>query len=320
MTDLITVKQLDVSYFKGYERQKVPIIRQLDLTIKEHRITGIIGESGAGKSILMRAVMDILPENFVQSWETFLFAGKAVRETRISSSMIFQDPKKALDPVKTIGSQLIEVICRFQKIGKKAAKKVAAADLARVGIDQAAQRLHQYPHELSGGICQRVMIAMALATKSKLLIADEPTTALDVITQQQILQLIKQIQAATGMTVILISHDFKVIQQLCNQVCVMYFGEIIEFGTLKEITETPKHPYTKALLDLSAAVEFSDHTLKEIKGSVPATGEKISGCFFYDRCLARMPRCKNHHPPMFTVSKARQVRCFLHDPAAKGNR
>lgn len=251
MKDIIlSIDQLNV-YF---EQKNVPaqeVIRTIDLVIPKGEIVGIVGESGSGKSILMKTIMNILPENAVFTYESFRFEEEELapnEQKQIPATMIFQDPMTALNPLRTIGYHLIEVIQRREKQSKKQAKLLAIAELKKVGVTLPERRIKQYPHELSGGMRQRIMIAMALLAKPKLLIADEPTTALDVTIQAQILQLIRQLQKEEELSVILVTHDFGIVAGMCQSIKVMYDGKIVEEGTPDEIFYTPEHPYTKELL------------------------------------------------------------------------
>jgi len=228
---------------------KKMLIHDIQMTVPKGEIVGIVGESGSGKSITMKSLMHILPENVETANTSFLFNNRPVRpQERIPAAMIFQDPMTALNPLRTIGYHLVEVIRRSEKMGKKEAEQLAAAELAKVGITMPEKRLRQYPHELSGGMRQRVMIAMALLAKPELLIADEPTTALDVTIQAQILSLIRRLQREEQLTVILVTHDFGVVAGMCQSIKVMYQGRIVEEGTTEEIFYDPRHDYTKNLL------------------------------------------------------------------------
>lgn len=307
MTAILTVKKLNVITYQGLEKKPYEIIKELDLTVFQGEILGIVGESGSGKSILMRCLKNILPRFFEYQYQEFIFESEMHRlDENLSIAMIFQDPKKAMNPVKTIGSQLAEVARRFQKVSKAAAIELSEKTLAKVAITNPKQRMKQYPHELSGGLQQRVMIAMALLTKSKVLIADEPTTALDAVTQKGILFLLKELQQTEGLTIILISHDLKVIKQVADRVAVMYFGEIVELGKLQTILKKPQHPYTKALL---AASPSKSHELTSIPGNVPTMDEQIPGCFFASRCSVKLPECTKSHP-LLKERKQHAVRCF----------
>lgn len=249
MTEIISVDNLRVTYHRGKDFR--PLIHGIDLAIPSGKITGLVGESGSGKSLTMKAIMNLLSERLEVSFDTFEFDGMSVAydsKTRLPISMIFQDPMTSLNPLRTIGYHLVEVIQRYQKVSGQEAKKIALEELDKVGIQFPETCYSQYPHELSGGMRQRIMIAMALLTQSKVLIADEPTTALDVTVQAQILSLIKQRQISEGLTVVLVTHDFGVVSQMCDEVKVMLDGKIVEEGTRQMIFNQAKHPYTQELL------------------------------------------------------------------------
>lgn len=245
---LLTVKNLNVFFHRKQGDQQ--LLKEIDLVIPKGQVVGIVGESGSGKSMTMKSVMGILPKNISDSFDSFVFEGKPVVDrSKLPLAMIFQDPMTSLNPLRTIGYHLIEVIRRHQKMSKKAAQTIAIAELNKVGIPLPEQRMKQYPHELSGGMRQRVMIAMALLAQPKLLIADEPTTALDVTIQAQILALIKQLQRAENLSVVLVTHDFGVVAGMCDFIKVMYQGRVVEEGTTEEIFYQPQHLYTKQLLE-----------------------------------------------------------------------
>ena len=245
---LLTVKNLNVFFHRKQGDQQ--LLKEIDLVIPKGQVVGIVGESGSGKSMTMKSVMGILPENISDSFDSFVFEGQPVVDrSKLPLAMIFQDPMTSLNPLRTIGYHLIEVIRRHQKMSKKTAQTIAIAELNKVGIPLPEQRMKQYPHELSGGMRQRVMIAMALLAQPKLLIADEPTTALDVTIQAQILALIKQLQRAENLSVVLVTHDFGVVAGMCDFIKVMYQGRVVEEGTTEEIFYQPQHLYTKQLLE-----------------------------------------------------------------------
>lgn len=245
---LLTVKNLNVFFHRKQGDQQ--LLKEIDLVIPKGQVVGIVGESGSGKSMTMKSVMGILPENISDSFDSFVFEGQPVVDrSKLPLAMIFQDPMTSLNPLRTIGYHLIEVIRRHQEMSKKAAQTIAIAELNKVGIPLPEQRMKQYPHELSGGMRQRVMIAMALLAQPKLLIADEPTTALDVTIQAQILALIKQLQRAENLSVVLVTHDFGVVAGMCDFIKVMYQGRVVEEGTTEEIFYQPQHLYTKQLLE-----------------------------------------------------------------------
>lgn len=260
MTNIVELKNLTVNYKPNKEVDK-QLIHGIDINFRKGHITGVVGESGSGKSILMRSIMSILPNNIFDKNDKFNFDGKEVKKgEKLPISMIFQNPMTSLDPVRTIGFHLIEVIERFQNKSKKDAKKLAIEQLEKVGILNASLRMEQYPHELSGGMRQRILIAMALLANPKLLVADEPTTALDVTVQAQILSLIKKLQKETELSVALVSHDFGVIAGMCDYVYIMYRGRVVEKGNVEEIFSNAQHPYTKQLL-AAARLENTDKEL-----------------------------------------------------------
>ena len=260
MTNIVELKNLMVNYKPNKEVDK-QLIHGIDINFRKGHITGVVGESGSGKSILMRSIMSILPNNIFDKNDKFNFDGKEVKKgEKLPISMIFQNPMTSLDPVRTIGFHLIEVIERFQNKSKEEAKKLAIEQLEKVGILNAPLRMEQYPHELSGGMRQRILIAMALLANPKLLVADEPTTALDVTVQAQILSLIKKLQKETELSVALVSHDFGVIAGMCDYVYIMYRGRVVEKGNVEEIFSNAQHPYTKQLL-AAARLENTNNEL-----------------------------------------------------------
>jgi len=260
MTNIVELKNLTVNYKPNKEVDK-QLIHGIDINFRKGQITGVVGESGSGKSILMRSIMSILPNNIFDKNDKFNFDGKEVKKgEKLPISMIFQNPMTSLDPVRTIGFHLIEVIERFQNKSKEEAKKLAIEQLEKVGILNAPLRMEQYPHELSGGMRQRILIAMALLANPKLLVADEPTTALDVTVQAQILSLIKKLQKETELSVALVSHDFGVIAGMCDYVYIMYRGRVVEKGNVEEIFSNAQHPYTKQLL-AAARLENTNNEL-----------------------------------------------------------
>lgn len=260
MTNIVELKNLKVNYKPNKEVDK-QLIHGIDINFRKGQITGVVGESGSGKSILMRSIMSILPNNIFDKNDKFIFDGKEVKkDEKLPISMIFQNPMTSLDPVRTIGFHLIEVIERFQNKSKEEAKKLAIEQLEKVGILNAPLRMEQYPHELSGGMRQRILIAMALLANPKLLVADEPTTALDVTVQAQILSLIKKLQKETELSVALVSHDFGVIAGMCDYVYIMYRGRVVEKGNVEEIFSNAQHPYTKQLL-AAARLENTNNEL-----------------------------------------------------------
>lgn len=247
------------------------LVNDVSLKIPTGKVVGIVGESGSGKSLTMKSLMGILPENLTVSRKEALFEGKAIQAQDILPiSMIFQDPMTSLNPLRTIGYHLLEVIQRYQQLDKVKAQQEAVEMLEKVGISQPELRMNQFPFELSGGMRQRIMIAMALLAKPKVLIADEPTTALDVTIQQQILSLIFKLQQEMALTVIIVSHDFGVIAGMCDEVVVMNGGKIVEQGSVQDIFYDARHVYTKKLLTLA---QFDMHLANE---KISLDGELVS--------------------------------------------
>lgn len=279
MSELLKVEGLSVTYHpKKGDAQ--PIVYPLSLSIPKGKVIGVVGESGSGKSMTMKSLLNLLPERVTATIDTFTFEEKTVDTKEILPiSMIFQDPMTSLNPLRTIEYHLIEVVRRAQKCSKKEAKALAIAELAKVGIPLPEKRMKQYPHELSGGMRQRVMIAMALLVKPKLLIADEPTTALDVTIQAQILALIRQLQQEEDLAVLLVTHDFGVVAGMCDYIKVMYRGRIVEEGSAEDIFYHAQHPYTKQLLaaahlgdkNETAAVQLTEFTVSDTPQRVSET-------------------------------------------------
>lgn len=325
MEPVLDVKGLHVSFLGRYE--KVQAVRGVDLTVEEKQIWGLVGESGSGKSVTMKAVMGLLPENAVKKAESICLLGNELAEASAESyrqmrgrkmTMIFQDPMTALNPLKRIGDQLMEVILRHEKCSRTAARERALDMLAKVGIPEGERRMRQYPHEFSGGMRQRVLIAMALACRPRLLIADEPTTALDVTIQAQILELLAQLKDEMDMSVILITHDMGVVATICTHVAIMYGGRIMEKGTVDEIFYEPRHPYTKALLRSIPSLTLPEgERLVSIEGTPPSLADPPAGCPFAPRCAAAMDICRREMPPVRQQSETHSCACFLEEEEAR---
>jgi peptide/nickel transport system ATP-binding protein len=299
---------------------------------------GIVGESGCGKSVMARSILRIVerPGRIVEGeilwWsddDTDMIdlaklheeshAMRAIRGGEIG--LIFQEPMTSLSPVHTVGNQIVEAIRLHQEVNKSQATAQAIDLLRQVGIPKPEQRIRSYPFELSGGLRQRVVIAMALSCRPRLLIADEPTTALDVTTQAQILELLRDLQQRLGMTIMLITHDMGVIAEMVDEVVVMYLGQVVEHGPVVDIFHHPQHPYTKALLRSIPSILAEPRTeLPTISGSIPHPYNRPSGCPFHPRCEAFMPGiCDAHEPTIQPVSSVQRVSCFLyHDPVLVG--
>jgi peptide/nickel transport system ATP-binding protein len=297
-------------------------VRGIDFAVGRGETLCLVGESGCGKSLSALAVMDLLPPRARRRATRLEFAGEnllklperrmnALRGDRLA--MIFQEPMTALNPAYTIGNQLAEVLVRHRGASRRAAEERAVHLLERVGIAAAGERLGQYPHQLSGGLRQRVMIAMALMCAPALLVADEPTTALDVTIQAQILRLLKDLQREFELGLLLITHDLGVVARVADRVAVMYAGEIVETGTAAEIFHRPLHPYTEGLL---ACLPVPGRTrpgarLGAIPGVVPSLVGELGGCAFRDRCPHAFAACARLAPPAATVGEGRAYRCHL---------
>lgn len=302
-------------------KKQITAVRGVTLRMKDGDILAIVGESGSGKSVTMKSVMGILGENAlinadklqVMGKDLLRFSEKEKRAMRGSDmAMIFQDPMTALNPLKKIGQHMVEVIRRHRKVSGKEAEAIAVEMLKKVGIPSPEKRMRQYPHEFSGGMRQRVMIAMALCSHPRLLIADEPTTALDVTIQAQILQLLKKLSVEENMNIILITHDLGVVASLAKNIAVMYGGLIMEQGTTNEIFYHPAHPYTRALLHAIPKCESGcRERLEPIPGSAPSLADPLPGCPFADRCAFTCEKCIREIPDMKKYSSSQQARCVF---------
>ena len=317
--NLLKVDNIKTNFYS--KDKKIEAVRGVSFHVNQGDILGIVGESGSGKSVLMKSVMNILPENakieggkiYFNNIDILNLSKKEMQNIKGKEiAMIFQDPMTALNPLKKVGDHLTEVLMRHKEINKKEAKVLALNILKQVGIPMPEKRINQYPHEFSGGMRQRVLIAMALACNPKLLIADEPTTALDVTIQAQILQLLKNLKESNDMSVILITHDLGVVASLCNRVVVMYGGLIMEEGLVDEIFYEAKHPYTKALLNSIPKLEENEKSrLKPIKGSAPSLLNPPKGCPFADRCEFALKKCFQEMPKYKDFSETHRAMCFL---------
>lgn len=318
--EILKVNNLKTS-FKS-RSGNIEAVRGVSFSVNKGDVLGIVGESGSGKSVLMKSVMNILPEKAIINDGEVIFNGKELLKLDEKAlkgikgkdmAMIFQDPMSSLNPLKTVGYHLVEVLVRHKGMKKKEAKIKAIELLKDVGIPMPEKRIDQYPHEFSGGMRQRVLIAMALACSPKLLIADEPTTALDVTIQAQILQLLKNLKDKNDMSVILITHDLGVVASLCNRIEVMYGGLIMEEGTVEDIFYNPNHPYTKALLNSIPKNHDEKTRLEPIKGSAPSLLNPPKGCPFAERCEFAMDKCFKEMPKYSKISDTQKSMCFLND-------
>ena len=324
MADVLKIENLHVS-FDTYAGE-VHAVRGVSLHVGEGEVLAIVGESGCGKSVTAQTIMKLNPmpparikEGSIDLCGEDIVAANEKKMQDIRGrlvSMIFQDPMTCLNPTMKVGKQLTEAICQHRKLSKDEAKKEAVRLLEMVQIPNAAERAEQYPHEFSGGMRPRAMIAMAMSCEPKLLIADEPTTALDVTIQAQIMQLMAKVREETGTAIILITHDLGVVANLADRVAVMYAGKIVETGTAEDIFYRPKHPYTQALLKSLPTVETSrEEKLVSIAGTPPDLFMPPKGCEFASRCEHCMKVCKKHVPPTYEVGAGHKAACWRLHPA-----
>lgn len=315
---LLNVDNLVTEFFG--ENGMVRAIDHVTFHVKKGEILGIVGESGCGKSVTSMSIMRLIPENLGRIAEgTITFEEKNIlkmskkdfsKVTGNEMSMIFQEPLSSLNPLLTCGYQIVETILYHEKIEKKEAWRKAVELLRMVGIPLPEKRAKEYPHQLSGGMRQRVMIAMAIACNPKLLIADEPTTALDVTIQAQILDIIKRLRAELEMAVMFITHDMGVIADVSDRVIVMYAGNIVEEAPVKKFFANPLHPYTQGLLKAIPRPDQKKERLFMIEGTVPKLSDEIKGCKFYERCHLVSDICKEKRPPFVEAAKEQKVLCW----------
>ncbi len=316
---ILQVDNLHLSFVSG--GQKTPVVRGLSYTLEKGKVLAVVGESGSGKTVQALSILNLLPPGGHVDGGKIGYNGKnlltlkpaALRQIRGKKiAMIFQDPSSSLNPVLTIGEQLTETLQAHQKISKSIARQKAAKLLTQVGIADAEKRLDEYPFQFSGGMCQRVMIAMALLLNPDILIADEPTTALDVTVQAQILKLLKTLQQQNGMSVIFITHNLAVAAQIADEVLVLYAGQCMEYAPAKSLFKNPLHPYTQGLLGSLASIHTKPDRLPAIAGNPPLPGEELPGCPFAPRCPHVLEKCRTACPA-FVKKEGRYVRCFLQE-------
>lgn len=297
----------------------------VSFTLQRGEILGLIGESGSGKSVAVKSILQIVPKPGQIVGGKIIFQGtdllsnrKRIQQVRGRDiTMIFQEPMTSLNPVMSIGMQMTEGIMLHQKKTRREAEEIACAFLDRVRIPNPRSVLKRYPHHLSGGMRQRVMIAMALSTNASLLIADEPTTALDVTIQKQILLLIKELRDQLHMGVIFITHDMGVINEVSDNTAVMYCGKIQEYASTRTIMEKPLHPYTKALMRAIPRINAEREQLETIPGTIPSLQELPSGCSFHNRCAFASERCRREGPALYDAGDGHLVRCWNYAPSAE---
>jgi oligopeptide transport system ATP-binding protein len=321
--DVLVVRDLTVRF--TLEEGVVHAVDGVDLSLRPGELLGLVGESGSGKSVTSLAIMRLLDPRLAHASGQVTLDGRSLlslseremcRVRGREAAMIFQDPMTSLNPFLKVGRQLTEVLRQHEDISRRQAKRRAIEMLERVGIGEAAARFGQYPHQFSGGMRQRVMIAMALLCRPKLLIADEPTTALDVTIQAQILELIDELRRDLGTAVLFITHDLGVIAGVADRVAVMYAGRIVETGSVDAVLTTPAHPYTRALLESVPRIERRV-SLAPIPGAPPLASEVPSGCAFHPRCAVARDSCRVGVPDLALVREGQRARCpFTHDEAA----
>lgn len=325
---MLRVENLSIS-FRTDEGRVTPV-QGVDFAVAEGRTLGLVGESGSGKSVSTKAVMRLLPgtaeidpasrirftdrtgtDIAIEALKPGARALRALRGGEIG--MIFQEPMASFSPVYTIGNQIMEAIGLHRGLGGRAARDLAVEMLAKVGISNPGARVDQYPHELSGGMRQRCMIALTLSAGPRLLIADEPTTALDVTIQAQVLDLMRGLQRDLGMGMIFITHDLGVIAQIAHDVAVMYLGTIVETGPVRDVLKSPAHPYTRGLIAAIPRLDRIETRLHPVPGDIPSPAARPPGCPFHTRCAERIEGlCARVTPPAVTLGPSRAVRCHLH--------
>ena len=314
---LIEIKDLRIR-FHGDDGRVTHAVDSVDLSVANGATLGLVGESGCGKSVTSLAIMGLLPKQSTEISGAIRFDGfdllktsdQTMRDLRGNRlEMIFQEPMTSLNPSLTIGDQITETILRHRGGSRRSARDRAVELLRRVHIPSPERRIDEYPHKLSGGMRQRVMIAMALACDPRLLIADEPTTALDVTLQAQILELMRELKAASGAAIILITHDLGVVAEVCDEVAVMYAGEIVERAPVDELFSTPQHPYTVGLLGSIPRLDHRAEHLATIEGMVPNMAQPPAGCRFAARCPFVLDACTKAPPTLVEVSRGHLSRC-----------
>ncbi|MDQ0257810.1 peptide/nickel transport system ATP-binding protein [Evansella vedderi] len=327
MSTLLEIKNLKTHFFS--KDKVLPVVDGVDFKVKKGETLAIVGESGSGKSITSLSIMGLVPKPGGKIVEgEILFDGKDLVQLSENQmykvrgndiAMIFQEPMSSLNPVLTIGEQITEVLIYHKKLSKKEARQKAIELLKIVGFARAEGILDDYPHRLSGGMRQRVMIAMAMSCDPKLLIADEPTTALDVTVQAQILELMKDLSKKFESSIILITHDLGVVAELADRVIVMYAGQVVEESPVVSLFDEPLHPYTQGLLSSIPKLDEERKRLTSIAGNVPSPDSFPKGCRFNTRCPHVMQVCIDKQPDLIEVKPGRKSRCFLHEEGVNSN-
>lgn len=318
MTAMLQINDLRTSFAQA--GKKLTVIEGVSLSVEPGETVGVVGESGCGKSVTSMSIMQLLGQNVemtgsirFQEQELLSLSDKEMQKIRGNQiAMIFQEPMTSLNPLHAIGKQISEPLRRHLGLSKQEAKERTIQLLREVGIPRADEIVSDYPHQLSGGMRQRVMIAMAMSCQPKLLIADEPTTALDVTIQAQILELMKKVRSEQGTSILLITHDLGVVAEMCHRVIVMYAGQIVEEADVKQLFDDPKHPYTRGLLNSMPSVSLNQERLDAIPGAVPLLHEMPTGCRFAPRCSQAMDICRQQNPELMSISDTQKCRCWLY--------
>ncbi|TQR20793.1 ABC transporter ATP-binding protein [Psychrobacillus vulpis] len=318
---LLQVEQLQTEFTK--DKQKIRILHGVNFHINKGEVIGLVGESGCGKSLTSLSIMGLFKGTSGEITGGHIrFNGQDITSLNVNEmrkmrgkqiAMIFQEPMTSLNPVMKIGEQLMEPIRIHLNLNKKQAKEHAISMLKKVGIARPDEVINEYPHQLSGGMRQRVMIAMAMSCNPNLLIADEPTTALDVTIQAQILELMKQLQQQEDMSILLITHDLGIVAEMCDRVVVMYAGRVVEEANVFDLFEEPKHPYTRGLIGSVPKIGDKRDKLDSIKGNVPDPSDMPIGCKFAPRCTQVMPICLEAEPTSIMLENDRLCSCWLYD-------
>lgn len=321
MDSFLSIENLTVAF--PVRNSWVPVVRGVTFGVERGEFLGLVGESGSGKSVTALSILRLLPENarveqgsvILDGTDLLVLADEEMRRIRGGRvGMIFQEPMTALNPVLTVGFQIAEAVRAHRRVSRHEAMLAAEKLMDRVAIPDARSRLKDYPHQLSGGQRQRVMIAIALAAEPDLVIADEPTTALDVTVQAQILELLEELRRDLNLAILLITHDLGVVAETCSRMVVMYAGQVVEQGSVAEVFSGPAHPYTRGLLAAvpKLGTRSQSRRLPTIAGQVPEPGRWPSGCPFHPRCPEVMEICRSEDPNSIPLGNGRSARCFLH--------
>lgn len=324
---ILRVENLETTFYT--DEGVIPAVEGLSFSLEEGETLAIVGESGCGKTVTSLSILRLIPwppgkisggQIFYKDTDLLTLSEKEMRGIRGNDiSMIFQEPMTSLNPVFTVGRQIMESLEYHQHMTKQQAKERAIEMLQLVGIPTPEKCVNDYPHQLSGGMRQRVMIAMALACRPKILIADEPTTALDVTIQAQILRLMIELKEKTNTAIILITHDLGIVAQIAQRVMVMYAGQAVEYADVKSVFKAPLHPYTRGLLNSLPKINQEQDKLYNIKGAVPSPKDYPQGCRFSPRCERCLDKCHGEKPPLFSLADGRRVRCWLYEKEGRAD-